>query len=101
AKLTQPTLCVVGDQDGATPPALVESMAALITGSRFVVIKDAGHLPSIEQPAQLAAAMLKFLQRHTLQSNRFEQGMQVRRSVLGNAHVDRATANKTEFDEPF
>lgn len=101
AKLTQPTLCVVGDQDGATPPALVESMAALITGSRFVVIKDAGHLPSIEQPAQLAAAMLKFLQRHTLQSNRFEQGMQVRRSVLGDAHVDRATANKTEFDEPF
>lgn len=101
AQLTQPTLCVVGDQDGATPPALVESTAALIANSQFVVIKGAGHLPSVEQPQQLAAAMLAFLQPHTLQSNRFAQGMKTRRSVLGNAHVDRATANKTEFDEPF
>lgn len=101
AKLTQPTLCIVGDQDGATPPALVESTAALISNSQFVVIKGAGHLPSVEQPQQLAAAMLAFLQSHTLQSNRFAQGMKTRRSVLGNAHVDRATANKTEFDEPF
>jgi len=27
--------------------------------------------------------------------------MSVRRSVLGSAHVDRAEANKTSFDEPF
>ena len=27
--------------------------------------------------------------------------MQVRRSVLGDAHVDRAEAAKTAFDEPF
>lgn len=101
AQLTQPTLCIVGDQDGATPPALVESTAALIPDSQFVVIKDAGHLPSVEQPEQLAAAMLAFLQPHTLQSNRFDQGMTTRRSVLGNAHVDRANANKTAFDEPF
>mgnify|MGYP001954494288 CR=1 FL=1 len=33
--------------------------------------------------------------------NRFDQGMQTRRSVLGDAHVDRAEAAKTEFDEPF
>ncbi|QOL81499.1 4-carboxymuconolactone decarboxylase [Pseudooceanicola spongiae] len=32
---------------------------------------------------------------------RFEKGMEVRRSVLGDAHVDRAEAAKTEFDEPF
>lgn len=31
----------------------------------------------------------------------FQRGMAVRRSVLGDAHVDRATANKTEFDEDF
>lgn len=101
SKLTQPTLCIVGDQDGATPPALVESTAALIPNSRFAVIKDAGHLPCIEQPTQLAAVILEFLKTHTLQANRFDQGMVVRRSVLGNAHVDRANANKTEFDEPF
>ncbi len=31
----------------------------------------------------------------------FEQGMATRRSVLGNAHVDRASANMTEFDSDF
>ena len=34
-------------------------------------------------------------------TNRFENGMAVRRSVLGDAHVDRAEAGKTAFDEPF
>ena len=34
-------------------------------------------------------------------SERFEQGMKTRREVLGDAHVDRAEANKTEFDLPF
>ena len=34
-------------------------------------------------------------------SDRYETGMKTRRSVLGNAHVDRAEANKTPFDTPF
>ncbi|MCA1951642.1 MAG: 4-carboxymuconolactone decarboxylase [Hyphomicrobiales bacterium] len=32
---------------------------------------------------------------------RFEQGMRTRRSVLGDAHVDRAEAGKTAFDAGF
>lgn len=32
---------------------------------------------------------------------KFEQGMKVRREVLGDAHVDRAEANKTPFDADF
>ena len=31
----------------------------------------------------------------------FERGMNVRREVLGDAHVDRAEANKNSFDEDF
>lgn len=34
-------------------------------------------------------------------NDRFEKGMKVRREVLGDAHVDRAEAAKTEFDLPF
>jgi 4-carboxymuconolactone decarboxylase len=34
-------------------------------------------------------------------SARFETGMATRRSVLGDAHVDRASAATTAFDEPF
>jgi 4-carboxymuconolactone decarboxylase len=32
---------------------------------------------------------------------KFNAGMQVRRKVLGDAHVDRAEANTTEFDADF
>ncbi len=34
-------------------------------------------------------------------SDRFETGMSTRRAVLGSAHVDRASAATTDFDEPF
>jgi 4-carboxymuconolactone decarboxylase len=33
--------------------------------------------------------------------DRFAEGMATRRSVLGDAHVDRAEGNKTAFDAPF
>ena len=32
---------------------------------------------------------------------RYERGMEVRRAVLGDAHVDRATGNRTPFTEEF
>ena len=31
----------------------------------------------------------------------FDKGMKIRRQVLGNDHVDRAEANKTDFDTTF
>ncbi|MCB1376233.1 MAG: 4-carboxymuconolactone decarboxylase, partial [Rhodobacteraceae bacterium] len=34
-------------------------------------------------------------------SDRFDRGMATRRSVLGDAHVDRAEAGKTDFDADF
>jgi len=34
-------------------------------------------------------------------SERYETGMKTRRSVLGDAHVDRAESDKCAFDEPF
>lgn len=34
-------------------------------------------------------------------SERFETGMKVRRSILGDEHVDRAEAAKSPIDEPF
>ncbi len=33
--------------------------------------------------------------------DRYDQGMAVRRSVLGDAHVDRSLANRTPFTEEF
>lgn len=34
-------------------------------------------------------------------TERYQTGQRVRRKVLGDAHVDRAEAAKTDFDEPF
>jgi len=34
-------------------------------------------------------------------SDRYDKGMQVRRKVLGDAHVDKAEAGKTDFDTAF
>jgi 3-oxoadipate enol-lactonase len=54
ARIGAPTLCVAGDQDGSTPPDLVRGTAGLIPGARFELIRSAGHIPCVEQPAALA-----------------------------------------------
>jgi 3-oxoadipate enol-lactonase len=59
--LKLPALLIVGDQDGSTPPDLVRSTAALIKGSDFRIVADAGHLPCIEQPRAVANLVANFL----------------------------------------
>lgn len=59
--LSVPVLCIVGDQDGATPLDLVRSMANLIKGAQFRVIPDAGHIPCVEQPDAVADLIATFL----------------------------------------
>lgn len=54
AAITAPCLCLVGDEDGSTPPELVRRTTALIHGARFEVIDGAGHLPCLDQPVRLA-----------------------------------------------
>lgn len=38
---------------------------------------------------------------HIDKNERFEQGMKTRRSVLGDAHVNRAQTMTSGFDQPF
>ena len=64
SRLTQPTLCLVGEEDGATPPALVRSLSELIPGAAFKTIPNAGHLPCIEQPKLLAGWIESFVRRN-------------------------------------
>ncbi len=56
-----PTICIVGDQDGSTPPELVLATAKLIPDSRYEVIKGAGHIPCVEQPEMLVEIIKAFL----------------------------------------
>jgi 3-oxoadipate enol-lactonase len=56
-----PTLILVGDEDGITPPALSEELANLIPGSRLERIARAGHLANAEQPEAFNRAVESFL----------------------------------------
>ncbi len=64
--LKMPVLCVVGDQDMSTPPALVQELKSLIPGANYVEITGAGHIPCVEQPEQLIAALQTFLQANSI-----------------------------------
>lgn len=64
--LKVPTLCFVGAQDGATPPALVRELASLIDGAIYEEVEQCGHLPCIEQPEALAAAITGLLRDNKL-----------------------------------
>jgi 3-oxoadipate enol-lactonase len=66
AALRQPVLAVAGSDDGSTPPDLVREMAETIPGAAFELIRGAGHIPCVEAPEALAAAISGFLRRHGL-----------------------------------
>jgi pimeloyl-ACP methyl ester carboxylesterase len=59
-----PTLIVVGAQDAYTPVADAQLIHELVPGSRLIVVDDAGHLPGLEAPAEVNAALLAFLATH-------------------------------------
>jgi 3-oxoadipate enol-lactonase len=56
-----PTLIVVGEQDVGTPVGAAEFLHRAIVGSRLTIIKDAGHLPNIEQTAVFDRIVLNFI----------------------------------------
>ena len=61
ASLSLPSLFIAGSEDGATPPDLVRETADLVKGSRFHLIRGAGHLPCVEKPQDYADALIGFL----------------------------------------
>ena len=56
-----PALGIAGSEDGSTPPDLVRETIDLIPGSRFALIRKAGHLPCVEQPEEYAAILNDFI----------------------------------------
>ena len=63
ARIEAPTLCLVGDQDGSTPVALVKETASLIPSSRFEIIEGTGHLPNVERPEVVAKLVFEHARR--------------------------------------
>ena len=61
AGLRLPALGIAGSDDGSTPPDLVRETVDLIPGSRFHLIRGAGHLPCVETPVEYANVLNAFL----------------------------------------
>jgi 3-oxoadipate enol-lactonase len=59
--LRLPCLGIAGSEDGSTPPDLVRETTDLIPGSKFHLIRKAGHLPCVEQPEEYAQVLTDFL----------------------------------------
>ena len=59
--ISVPTLIIVGDEDGITPPSLSEELEQLIPGSRLEVIAASGHLANAEQPERFNDLVDHFL----------------------------------------
>lgn len=84
-----PALIISGDRDVSTPwSGHGDRLAADIPGARVVHLPTA-HLSNLEAPRAFLAAVRAFLLPPAEPSG--EPGMKIRRRVLGDAHVDRAS----------
>ncbi|MFY8105305.1 MAG: alpha/beta fold hydrolase [Elstera sp.] len=61
AGLTMPVLCLAGEQDRQAPPQGVERMAGKIPGARFLCVRGAAHLMSLEAPDAIIHAISDFI----------------------------------------
>jgi pimeloyl-ACP methyl ester carboxylesterase len=61
ARITVPTLVLVGADDTITTPDESRKMAASLPNARLEIIPDAGHLAPLENPSATNAAILRFL----------------------------------------
>lgn len=90
-----PTLLIAGREDPATPPAHLREIADAVPDAALVEIPGASHLAPAQRPEAVVAALRGQL------GGAPGRGMEVRRAVLGDAHVDRAQSRQTPFTARF
>ncbi|MFD4759625.1 3-oxoadipate enol-lactonase [Streptomyces sp. NPDC058439] len=104
-RITAPTLVVAGRDDPATPVAHARELADGIAGAGLVEIPGAAHLANVERPDAVLSALLGHFataaEAGSDDGTRHAAGLSVRRTVLGDAHVDRAIARTTPFTAVF
>jgi len=65
-QISVPTLVLSGSDDMVAPAKMMERIAQKIPGSEYVCLPGCGHLGPMDQPDAFNAALLSFLQRHSL-----------------------------------
>jgi 3-oxoadipate enol-lactonase / 4-carboxymuconolactone decarboxylase len=105
-EITVPVLAVAGSCDEVAPASSLALVAEGVAHGRLVVLDDVGHLAPAEAPEAVARLIreqaygVPARDDLTVAQVR-EQGMAVRREVLGAVHVDRATAAATDLTSDF
>lgn len=94
--LTVETLVITGDEDPVTNVEQAEFLVTNIPNATLKVL-HARHLAATELPKEYAETLIEFF----TGKSTFEKGMHVRRTVLGNAHVDRANSKINDFNADF
>jgi 3-oxoadipate enol-lactonase / 4-carboxymuconolactone decarboxylase len=96
SKIMIPTMIITGDQDPVTTIEHAEYLARHINNASLEIL-PAKHLAATERPFLFAHTLINFLIGQSIK----EQGMHIRRTVLGDAHVDKAVGNLNDFNIDF
>jgi 3-oxoadipate enol-lactonase/4-carboxymuconolactone decarboxylase len=100
-EIEAPVLAIAGTADVTTPPENLREIAEQVKDGRLVELNGVAHLAPAEAPAEVASLIRQHVLGEPVPSRETSAGMAVRRAVLGDAHVDRATANATDFTREF
>lgn len=101
-EISAPVLAIAGTEDVSTPPERLAEIADGVQHGRRVVLAQVAHLAPVEAPAAVARLITQHVWGDQLtQREVYDAGLTVRREVLGDAHVDRATSKVTDLTRDF
>lgn len=98
AEIAAPVLAIAGVDDAPTPPSSLEEIAVGVRNGRLVALDAVGHLAPAEAPHTVSTLVTSHV---TASDPAYAAGMNVRRQVLGDDHVDRATAAITDVNRDY
>lgn len=105
SEIVTPVLAVAGSADGPTPPESLRRIASNVKDGDLVVLDGVGHLAPAEAPDRVAGLIAEHVGVPLPSSKTLEDvhraGMEIRREVLGHAHVDSAVAGTTDLTGDF
>lgn len=106
-EILTPVIAIAGELDSVCPPERAEEVAAGVATGSWAVVSGVAHQAPAESPAETAALLVEaFAGPAAVDVERegadpYDAGMTVRREVLGEAHVDRATSGITDFTRDY
>jgi 3-oxoadipate enol-lactonase/4-carboxymuconolactone decarboxylase len=101
--ITARTLVITGTHDLATPAALGEAIAASIPGARHASLPVA-HIPHLEATRAFTQLVMPFLldqQPVKNEQQRYEEGLERRKQILGREYVESRIKSITPFTAEF